>query len=121
MNYSDASRHGSAYGHRHHHRSSQMIHLRPKHPFARWLLNVCLLVGGCALLGAAIHYYNLGQDNEAKDTPASSEWARTDYTKAIFYSIFGAFSLTLGVRGEVKRMRSRSRKVRTGRHGKFPH
>ena len=119
MNYSDAS--GSDYGHRHHHRGRHVIHLGPKHPFARLLFNVCLLIGGCALLGTAIHYYNLGQDNEAKDTPASSEQARSDYTKTIFYSLFGAIPLTWGIRGEVKRMRPRHRKVHTGGHGKFPH
>jgi hypothetical protein len=118
MHISDTRPHGY---YRHHHRTSRTELRKSKRRFLGWILNLCLLVGGSALFGTAIHYYFLGQDREAETTPASVDQARSAYTRTIFYSFLGAIPLTLGIRGEVKRMRSRNRKSRTRGQGKFPH
>jgi hypothetical protein len=119
MNYTYASGRPNTYSHRHHHRSSRPGPSKSKRRFLGLFLNLCLLVGGSALFGTAIHYYFLGQDREAEITPSSIEQVRSNYGKTILYSFLGAIPLTLGILGEAKRMRLRHRMTRG--QGKFPH
>lgn len=71
------------------------------------ILNLCLIVGGSALLGAAGRYYCLGQEYEAKNTQDSVDRAREDYLRTIVYSLLGVAPLALGIRGEAKRKKER--------------
>jgi hypothetical protein len=89
---------------------------KPKHNFAWLVLNLMLLTGGCSLFGAAIHYYLLGQEYEAKNSPDSVDRARNDYLHTMLYTTLGVAPLALGILSEVKRKKPRPPRVRRKRH-----
>jgi len=104
------------YRERRHHSHGHARPSKPKHNFAWLILNLCLLVGGCALFGAAMHYYLLGQNYEAKNSPDSVDRARSDYLHTIFYATLGVAPLALGILSEVKRKKPRPPRIRRKRH-----
>jgi hypothetical protein len=113
MNYSDAPVHGGDYHHRFQRRRGNAGSSRLRRRFGQLILNLCLLVGGGALIGVAIHYYFLGQDYEAKNTLDSADRARGDYGRTVYYTVLGTIPLALGIRREARRLRMRrSRKRR---------
>jgi hypothetical protein len=120
MNFRDAHVHGNAYRHRHHDRGVRASSKRVSHRFGQLILNLCLLAAGSALSAVAIHYYILGQDHAAENTPVSIDEAGVDFTRTILFSPLGAIPLMFGIRGEIKRMRSRNHKVLKRGSG-FPH
>jgi hypothetical protein len=76
------------------------------HLVHRLIFNLCLLAGGCALLGTAFHYYYRGQYEESKTSAESIARTERDYIRTGAFTLLGLLPLGLGIRGEALRKRT---------------
>ena len=89
MSYAYA--HEYSYRHKHRHRRKNKLArlLRRLHEPHKLMFYLCLLIAGCTLFGAAIHFYYLGHENEARGTLEAIDQAGSDYTRTMVLGVVG--------------------------------